>query len=52
MKADNPEHLEIVKKYYDYSTKKARKALEILSPEDIKYIKTRLNIGGLGKKKK
>ena len=51
MKAENPEHLEIVKEYYGYSTKKARKALEILSEEDIEYIKARLTKGGLVKRK-
>jgi hypothetical protein len=51
MKAENPEHLEIVKEYYGYNTKKARKALQILSPEDIDYIKARLYKGGVGKKK-
>jgi hypothetical protein len=51
MKADNPEHLEIVKEYYGFNTKKARKALQILSPEDIEYIQARLNKGGIGKRK-
>ena len=51
MKADNPEHLGIVKEYYGYSTKKARKALQILSPENIEYIKERLHQGGLGRRK-
>lgn len=51
MKADNPEHLEIVKDYYGYSTKKARKALEVLSLDDIEYIKARSYKGGLSKNK-
>lgn len=52
IKVENPQHLEIVKEYYRYSTKKARKALEILSEDDIKYIQARLYQGGLVKKKK
>jgi hypothetical protein len=51
MKMENPEHLEIVKQYYGYNTKKAQKALGILSPEDIEYIKARFNKGGISKKK-
>ncbi len=51
IKTENPEHLEIVKEYYGYSAKKARTALEILSPEDVEYIKARLHKGGLAKKK-
>ena len=51
MKAENPEHLEIVKEYYNFNTKKARKALQILSSEDIEYIKSRLYQGGIGKRK-
>jgi hypothetical protein len=52
IKAENPEHLAIVKQYYGYSNKKARKALEILTEEDIEYIKARLFQGGISKKKK
>lgn len=51
-KAENPEHLEIVKEYYQYNTKKAREALKILTIDDIEYIKARLFRGGVGKKKK
>jgi Bacteriophage clamp loader A subunit len=52
IKAENPQHLEIVKEYYNYSTRKARQALEILSEENLKYIQARLYQGGLVKKKK
>ena len=50
-KAENPEHLEIVKEYYGYSDKKARKALTILTEEDIEYIQARLRKGGPLKRK-
>jgi Bacteriophage clamp loader A subunit len=52
IKIENPDDLEVVKEYYGYSSKKAREALKILSPEDIEYIQARLFRGGVGKKKK
>lgn len=51
IKVINSEHLEYVKEYYGYNSKKARKALEILSLENIEYIKARLYRGGTTKKK-
>ena len=38
--------LEIIKQYYGYSNEKASNALKILTPEQIKFIKQRLEIGG------
>ena len=38
--------LEIVKQYYGYSNEKASNALKILTPEQINFIKQRLDIGG------
>lgn len=38
--------LELVKKYYKYSDKKARQALKILTKSQIKFIKDSLDIGG------
>ena len=38
--------LEIVKQYYGYSNEKASNALKILTPEQITYIKQRLETGG------
>jgi hypothetical protein len=38
--------IECVKKYYGYSNEKASQALKILTPEQIKFIKQRLDIGG------
>lgn len=51
IKVENPDDLEVVKEYYGYSSKKAREALKILSPENVAYIKERLNKGGIKKKK-
>ena len=39
--------LEIIKQYYGYSNEKASNALKILTPEQIKFIKQRLDTGGL-----
>ena len=38
--------LDLVKKYYGYSSDKATQALEILTPTQINYIKDKLNKGG------
>ena len=38
--------LELVKQYYDYSNEKAKQALRILSPDQLDYIKSKLNKGG------
>ena len=39
--------LEIIKQYYGYSNEKAFNALKILTPEQINYIKQRLDTGGM-----
>jgi hypothetical protein len=39
--------LEIIKQYYGYSNEKASQALKILTPEQIKFIKQRLETGGM-----
>ena len=38
--------LESIKQYYGYSNEKASQALKILTPEQINFIKQRLDIGG------
>lgn len=38
--------LEVVKQYYAYSNEKARQALNILTPDQLDFIKTKLNKGG------
>ena len=38
--------LEIIKQYYGYSNEKAFNALKILTPDQINYIKQRLDTGG------
>jgi len=43
---DKIEDLECVKTYYGYSNEKAQQALKILTPEQLNYIKKKLDLGG------
>ena len=47
LRKDKGTDLEIVKQYYGYSNEKASQALKILTPEQISYIKQRLDTGGM-----
>ena len=46
LRKDKVTDLECVKKYYGYNNEKASQALKILTPEQITFIKQRLDIGG------
>ena len=46
LRKEQIENLELVKQYYGYSNEKASNALKILTPEQIKFIKQRLETGG------
>jgi len=46
LRKDKIDDLECVKTYYGYSNEKAQQALKILSPEQINYIKKKLDFGG------
>ena len=46
LRKDKVTDLEIIKQYYGYSNEKALQALKILTPDQIKFIKQRLDIGG------
>ena len=46
LRKDKVTDLEIIKQYYGYSNEKASQALKILTPEQIKFIKQRLETGG------
>ena len=46
LRKDKVTDLECVKQYYGYSNEKASQALKILSIEQIKFIKQRLETGG------
>ena len=47
LRKDKVTDLEIIKQYYGYSNDKASQALKILTPEQISYIKQRLDTGGM-----
>jgi len=46
IRKDKITDLELVKRYYGFSNEKASQALKILSPEQIEFIKQRLETGG------
>ena len=46
MKASKLKNLDVVKEYYGYSNEKAKQALDVLTEEQIKIIKTKLTKGG------
>ena len=47
IKQEKLKELEVVKSYYSYSNEKAKQALRILSKEQLNFIKSKLEIGGL-----
>tara|TARA_B100001094_G_scaffold22420_1_gene18949 strand:+ start:1746 stop:2120 length:375 start_codon:yes stop_codon:yes gene_type:complete len=47
LKKGKVEDIDAVKKYYGYSNEKAQQAMRILTKEQIKYIKQKLNTGGV-----
>jgi hypothetical protein len=47
IKKDKVEDLDCIKSYYGYSDAKALQALRILSTDQINYIRSKLDIGGL-----
>jgi len=46
LRKDKISDLDYVKRYYGYSNEKASQALKLLSPEQIEFIKQRLDTGG------
>ena len=46
IRKDKVSDIECVKSYYGYSNEKASQALKILSPEQINFIKRKLDTGG------
>lgn len=52
IKPEKSDDLALVKRYFNYNTKKARKALEILTDSNLEYIRARLYEGGIAKKSK
>ena len=47
LRKDKVTDLVIIKQYYGYSNEKALNALKILTPDQINFIKQRLDIGGI-----
>jgi hypothetical protein len=45
-KSESPENLETVKEYYGYSNEKAQSALDILSDNELTYMRRRIERGG------
>ena len=45
-KKDKIDNLELIQKYYGYSVEKARQVIDILSRQQLDYIKDKLNTGG------
>jgi len=46
LRKDKVKDLDVVKSYYGYSNEKALQALRILSPEQLAFIKSKLETGG------
>ena len=52
LKRESVENLGLVKEFYGYSDSKAREILDILSEDDIEFIRQKLDRGGVGKTNK
>ncbi|MAL45565.1 DNA polymerase clamp loader subunit A [Hyphomonas sp.] len=49
LKQESVENLDTIKQYYGYSDTKAKEIMDILSPDDIEYMREKLATGGVGK---
>ena len=49
LKPEKLDNLEIIKEYYGFGNEKAKDALKIISEEQLGYIRTKLNQGGVEK---
>jgi len=47
LRKDKIKNLDVVKSYYGYSNEKARQALPLLTEEQITFIRSKLETGGL-----
>ena len=52
LKRESEENLELVKEFYGYSDSKAREILDIITDDDIVWMKQMLDTGGMGKSNK
>ena len=49
LKKSKDDNIDLVKKFYGYSYTKAKDVVDILSEDQLKYIRSKLDIGGLRK---
>ena len=52
LRRESEENLELIKRFYGYSDSKARDILDIITEEDIIWMKQMINTGGVGKSNK
>tara|TARA_R100000458_G_C8267645_1_gene242565 strand:+ start:1813 stop:2208 length:396 start_codon:yes stop_codon:yes gene_type:complete len=52
LKRESEENLDLVKRFYGYSDSKAREILDIITEDDIVWMKQMLDTGGMGKSNK
>jgi hypothetical protein len=52
LKRESVENLELIKEFYGYSDSKAREILDILSGDDVEFIRKKLDRGGVSKTNK
>tara|TARA_R110000744_G_scaffold97936_6_gene189186 strand:- start:569 stop:955 length:387 start_codon:yes stop_codon:yes gene_type:complete len=49
LKQESVENLDTIKQFYGYSDTKAKEVMDILSDDDIQFMRDKLNTGGVGK---
>ena len=47
LKQESIENLDIIKQYYGYSDTKAKEVMDIITPDDIEYMRNKLSIPGV-----
>ena len=52
LRRESVENLDIVKQFYGYSDRKAREILDLISEDDVQWMKQMLDTGGMGKSNK
>lgn len=48
LKQESVDNLDTIKQYYGYSDTKAKEVMDILTPEDIEYMREKIDHGGCG----
>jgi|TARA_R100001082_G_C4339326_1_gene149377 hypothetical protein len=49
LKQESVENLDLIKQFYGYSDAKAKEVMDIISDEDIEFMRKKLSTGGVGK---